>query len=109
MATIELKNIEKSFGENKVIDKFNIKINHGEFIVLVGPSGCGKSTLLRMISGLESVDEGEIHLDKKIINNLIPSKEELQWFFNHTLYTHTWMFMKICHSDWKMKNLIKMK
>ena len=56
MATIELKNIEKSFGANKVIDKFNIKINHGEFIVLVGPSGCGKSTLLRIISGLESVD-----------------------------------------------------
>ena len=72
MATIELKNIEKSFGANKVIDKFNIKINHGEFIVLVGPSGCGKSTLLRMISGLESVDEDEIHLDKKIIKNLIP-------------------------------------
>ena len=72
MATIELKNIKKSFGANKVIDKFNIKINHGEFIVLVGPSGCGKSTLLRMISGLETVDEGEIHLDKKIINNLDP-------------------------------------
>ena len=65
MTTIELKNIEKSFGNNKVIDKFNIKIYPGEFIVLVGPSGCGKSTLLRMISGLESVDQGEIYLDKK--------------------------------------------
>ena len=61
MANIELKNIEKSFGNNKVINNFNIKINDGEFIVLVGPSGCGKSTLLRMISGLESVDKGEIH------------------------------------------------
>ena len=68
MANIELKNIEKSFGKNKVINKFNIKINDGEFIVLVGPSGCGKSTLLRMISGLESIDKGEIHLDNKIIN-----------------------------------------
>ena len=58
MANIELKNIEKSFGNNKVINNFNIKINDGEFIVLVGPSGCGKSTLLRMISGLESVDKG---------------------------------------------------
>ena len=89
MATIELKNIEKSFGENKVIDKFNIKINHGEFIVLVGPSGCGKSTLLRMISGLESVDEGEIHLDKKIINNLIPSKRGIAMVFqSYALYPH---------------------
>tara|TARA_B100000029_G_scaffold248808_1_gene245580 strand:+ start:336 stop:1391 length:1056 start_codon:yes stop_codon:yes gene_type:complete len=89
MATIELKNIEKSFGTNKVIDKFNIKINHGEFIVLVGPSGCGKSTLLRMISGLESVDEGEIHLDNKIINNLIPSKRGIAMVFqSYALYPH---------------------
>ena len=89
MATIELKNIEKSFGTNKVIDKFNIQINHGEFIVLVGPSGCGKSTLLRMISGLESVDEGEIHLDKKIINNLIPSKRGIAMVFqSYALYPH---------------------
>ena len=93
MATIELKNIEKSFGTNKVIDKFNIQINHGEFIVLVGPSGCGKSTLLRMISGLESVDEGEIHLDKKIINNLIPSKRGIAMVFqSYALYPHMTVF-----------------
>ena len=89
MATIELKNIEKSFGNNKVINKFNIKINDGEFIVLVGPSGCGKSTLLRMISGLESVDKGEIHLDNKIINNLIPSKRGIAMVFqSYALYPH---------------------
>ena len=89
MATIELKNIEKSFGTNKVIDKFNIKINHGEFIVLVGPSGCGKSTLLRMISGLESIDKGEIYLDNKLINNLIPSKREIAMVFqSYALYPH---------------------
>ena len=89
MTTIELKNIEKSFGNNKVIDKFNIKINPGEFIVLVGPSGCGKSTLLRMISGLESVDQGEIYLDKKKINNLIPSKRGIAMVFqSYALYPH---------------------
>ena len=89
MATIELKNIEKSFGNNKVINNFNIKINDGEFIVLVGPSGCGKSTLLRMISGLESVDKGEIHLNNKIINNLIPSKRGIAMVFqSYALYPH---------------------
>ena len=89
MANIELKNIEKSFGNNKVINNFNIKINDGEFIVLVGPSGCGKSTLLRMISGLESVDKGEIHLDNKIINNLIPSKRGIAMVFqSYALYPH---------------------
>ena len=93
MTIIELKNIEKSFGNNKVIDKFNIKINTGEFIVLVGPSGCGKSTLLRMISGLESVDIGEIYLDNKLINNLIPSKREIAMVFqSYALYPHMNVF-----------------
>ena len=93
MATIELKNIEKSFGRNKVINKFNIKINDGEFIVLVGPSGCGKSTLLRMISGLETVDTGEIYLDNKLINNLIPSKREIAMVFqSYALYPHMNVF-----------------
>ena len=93
MAFIELKNIEKSFGSNKVINKFDIKINDGEFIVLVGPSGCGKSTLLRMISGLETVDKGEIYLDNKIINNLIPSKREIAMVFqSYALYPHMNVF-----------------
>ena len=70
MSKIVIKNLEKSFGDNKVINKFNIDIKDGEFIVLVGPSGCGKSTLLRMVSGLESIDQGEIFLDTKLINNL---------------------------------------
>ena len=89
MSTVQLKGIEKSFGTNKVINKFDIKIDHGEFIVLVGPSGCGKSTLLRMISGLESVDVGEIFLDEKLINNLIPSKREIAMVFqSYALYPH---------------------
>ena len=93
MASIELKNIEKSFGSNKVINKFDIKINDGEFIVLVGPSGCGKSTLLRMISGLETVDKGEIYLDNKIINNLVPSKREIAMVFqSYALYPHMNVF-----------------
>ena len=65
MSKIVIKNLEKSFGDNKVINKFNIDIKDGEFIVLVGPSGCGKSTLLRMVSGLERIDQGEIFLDTK--------------------------------------------
>ena len=60
MSKIVIKNLEKSFGDNKIISNFNIDVKDGDFIVLVGPSGCGKSTLLRMISVLETVDEGEI-------------------------------------------------
>ncbi len=93
MANIELINIEKSFGQNKVINNFNIKIKDGEFVVLVGPSGCGKSTLLRMISGLENIDKGEIYLDKKLINNLIPSKRRIAMVFqSYALYPHMNVF-----------------
>jgi len=93
MSKIVIKNLEKSFGVNKVIDNFNIDISDGEFIVLVGPSGCGKSTLLRMVSGLESIDQGEIYLDTKLINNLIPSKREIAMVFqSYALYPHMNVF-----------------
>ena len=93
MSKIIIKNLEKSFGENKVINNFNIDIKDGEFIVLVGPSGCGKSTLLRMVSGLESIDQGEIFLDTKLINNLIPSKREIAMVFqSYALYPHMNVF-----------------
>ena len=93
MSKIVIKNLEKSFGDNKVINNFSINIEDGEFIVLVGPSGCGKSTLLRMISGLESIDQGEIYLDTKLINNLIPSKREIAMVFqSYALYPHMNVF-----------------
>jgi len=93
MSKIVIKNLEKSFGDNKVINNFNIDIKDGEFIVLVGPSGCGKSTLLRMISGLENIDKGEIFLDTKLINNLIPSKREIAMVFqSYALYPHMNVF-----------------
>ena len=89
MASIKLNNISKWFADNHVIRDINLDINDGEFIVLVGPSGCGKSTLLRMISGLETVDDGEIFLDKKLINNLIPSKRGIAMVFqSYALYPH---------------------
>ena len=93
MSKIIIKNLEKSFGDNRVINNFNIDIKDGEFIVLVGPSGCGKSTLLRMVSGLESIDQGEIFLDSKLINNLIPSKRKIAMVFqSYALYPHMNVF-----------------
>jgi ABC-type sugar transport system ATPase subunit len=93
MSKIVIKNLEKSFGNNKVINNFSIDIKDGEFIVLVGPSGCGKSTLLRMVSGLETIDQGEIFLDTRLINNLIPSKREIAMVFqSYALYPHMNVF-----------------
>ena len=93
MLNIIVKNLKKSFGDNIVINNFNLNIKDGEFIVLVGPSGCGKSTLLRMISGLESIDQGEIFLDQKLINNLLPSKRDIAMVFqSYALYPHMNVF-----------------
>jgi ABC-type Fe3+/spermidine/putrescine transport system ATPase subunit len=54
MATLELKRVDKAFGETKIIHGVDLGVADGEFVVFVGPSGCGKSTLLRLIAGLES-------------------------------------------------------
>lgn len=57
---IEIKNLSKSYGDNKVIDKFSLVLPEGETSVIMGQSGCGKTTLLKVIMGLESPDGGEI-------------------------------------------------
>lgn len=71
------------------VQKFDLDINDGEFIVLLGPSGCGKTTLLRMIAGLEEVSAGEIIMDGKVINALKPEKRDVAMIFqNYSLYPH---------------------
>ena len=58
--SIEVKNLEKSFGKNKVIDNVSFKVENGEILAIVGFSGSGKSTVLKLISGLIPKDSGEI-------------------------------------------------
>lgn len=73
MPVIEFKGVNKSYGENDVLKDFSIKVEEGEFLVLLGPSGCGKTTILRMINGLLTQDSGEIFVKGKNIKqwNLI--------------------------------------
>ena len=68
---IELREVTKYFGKRCVFDKVNLKIYRGDALVIVGPSGTGKSTLLKMISGLESIDEGEIYIKGELRKGLI--------------------------------------
>ena len=56
---LELKNISKSFGTRKIIDKLNLLLDQGDILSIIGPSGAGKTTLLRLIAGLESADSGK--------------------------------------------------
>lgn len=89
MGEIILKNVEKSYGEVKVIKGVDLKVEDGEFVVFVGPSGCGKSTLLRMICGLEELSGGEIWVDRKDVSQLAPAERQLAMVFqSYALYPH---------------------
>src|SRR5258706_2503072 len=89
MAFLELKGVEKFFGEQRAIKGIDLTIEKGEFVVFVGPSGCGKSTLLRLIAGLETVDGGSAHLDGRDITGLPSSKRDLAMVFqSYALYPH---------------------
>ena len=89
MGNIAISNVTKKFDSTEVIHGINLKINDGEFVVLVGPSGCGKTTLLRMIAGLESITEGNISINDKVINKIKPKERDCAMVFqNYALYPH---------------------
>jgi len=89
MGAIELKEVEKWFGDVQVIKGIDLAIEEGEFIIFVGPSGCGKSTLLRMIAGLEETSRGKVFLDGADITAEPPAKRGLAMVFqSYALYPH---------------------
>ncbi|MBP7574802.1 MAG: ABC transporter ATP-binding protein [Rhodoferax sp.] len=93
MAYLQLRGIEKIFGEHKVIKGIDLAVNQGEFVVFVGPSGCGKSTLLRLIAGLENIDGGSLELDGRDITHQPSSKRDLAMVFqSYALYPHMSVF-----------------
>jgi alpha-glucoside transport system ATP-binding protein len=89
MADLKLTNVEKAYGEVKVLSNINLDIQQGELIVFVGPSGCGKSTLLRMIAGLEKITGGTLEIDKIVVNDIPPAQRGIAMVFqSYALYPH---------------------
>ena len=89
MAAINLKNVQKRFGDVVIIPGLDLDIQHGEFVVFVGPSGCGKSTLLRLIAGLEDTSGGNISIDGKDVTSVPPAGRQLAMVFqSYALYPH---------------------
>jgi multiple sugar transport system ATP-binding protein len=91
MATVKFDNATRIYpgSEKPSVDKLNIDIEDGEFLVLVGPSGCGKSTSLRMLAGLEEVNEGDIWIGDRNVTDLSPKDRDVAMVFqNYALYPH---------------------
>lgn len=89
MAKIALAQVTKRYGEQVIVENFDLQIADGEFTVLVGPSGCGKSTTLRMIAGLEDLSSGSIRIGDREVTGLQPGERNIAMVFqNYALYPH---------------------
>ena len=89
VASLELNDIRKSYGDTPVLDGVSLSVERREFIAFLGPSGSGKSTLLRIIAGLETADSGEVWLEGKRIDPLPPGRRDVAMVFQHyALYPH---------------------
>ena len=91
MATVTFDEATRIFpgSERPAVDRLDLEVGDGEFLVLVGPSGCGKSTSLRMLAGLEDVDGGSIRIGDRDVTNLPPKDRDVAMVFqNYALYPH---------------------
>ncbi len=90
MTTVTLKDVTKVWPDGTIaVDKVNLDVHDGEFMVLLGPSGCGKSTVLRMIAGLEEPSSGAVVLDGEYANDLTPRDRGIAMVFqDFALYPH---------------------
>lgn len=117
---IELKNISKSYEDNKVLDNISLDIRRNEFLTLLGPSGCGKTTTLKILAGFESTDEGSISFEDKKINNLPPYERQINTVFQkYALFPHMNVYENIAFGlkikkipkseiDIKVKEMLKL-
>lgn len=93
---IELKNINKTYGDYKASNNINLSIEEGKLVALLGPSGSGKTTILRMIAGLETPDSGEILINGEVVNNIEPSKRGIGFVFqSYALFKYMTIFDNI--------------
>lgn len=107
MARIQLKNIQKRWGNVHGVRNVNIDIADEEFLVLLGPSGCGKTTTMRMIAGLEHPTEGEIIMDGEVMNDVDARDRDVAMVFQgYALYPNMNIYENI-RFPLRMRNIPK--
>ncbi|MBD0373475.1 MAG: ABC transporter ATP-binding protein, partial [Pyrinomonadaceae bacterium] len=86
---VRFENITKLYGARAVVDRLNLEIRDGEFVVLLGPSGCGKTTTLRMLAGLETATSGNIYIGAQRVNDIPTQHRDIAMVFqSYALYPH---------------------
>ena len=93
MASVELRDLTKRYGEVAVVDDISLTIEHGHLVCLLGPSGCGKTTTLRLIAGFVDPSEGEIRVGDKLVSSpahsVPPEKRNMSMIFqSYALWPH---------------------
>ena len=87
--SISMDKVVKKYGDTVVIDGLSLEVRAGEFFTLLGPSGCGKTTLLRMIIGFNSIEDGEIRIDDKVVNDIPTNRRNMGMVFqNYAIFPH---------------------
>ena len=96
MYYVEMRDINKHFGDYQASDHVNFGIEKGRLVALLVPSGSGKTTILRMIAGLETPDSGDIIIDGKRVNDIAPSSRGIGFVFqNYALFRYMTVYENI--------------
>src|SRR5574337_669936 len=96
MATVETRALSKRFDAANAVDRIDLQVREGEFLVLIGPSGCGKTTLLRMLAGLEMPSAGEVLIGGNVVTHLPPRARNIAMVFqSYALYPHLSVYRNI--------------
>jgi len=96
MASVTLANVSKSYGEVCATHDLSFHCDDGQMLALLGPSGCGKTSTLKMIAGIEHIDDGEIHIGERLVNDLSPGQRNIAMVFeDYALYPNMNVFDNI--------------